>query len=189
MRAFVAIKLDMKVINDLRKIQQELKSRIKGIRWVKPELLHITLKFLGEIKEEDIAPLEQRLEELGNRTAPFNLSFSSLGAFPHQGDPRIIWIGVNEGAGELYALAREIDKLLLTHKIYNKPDKSKFKPHLTLGRRNKHEELYLPCRVFEERLVCNSIMNVKEFYLLQSTLYRSGPVYAPLKKFLLKNFN
>ena len=66
MRAFIAIKLDLKIINDLMNIQQELKSRIKGIRWVKPELLHITLKFLGEIKEEDIDFLEKLLSELGN---------------------------------------------------------------------------------------------------------------------------
>lgn len=187
MRAFIAIKLDLKIINDLMNIQQELKSRIKGIRWVKPELLHITLKFLGEIKEEDIDFLEKLLSELGNSTNSFNLSFSSLGAFPRQGDPRVIWIGVEEGAGELYALARKIDQLFLAHRILNKPDKTKFKPHLTLGRRNKHEELYLLDRVFEERWVCNNTMNVKEFYLMQSTLYPSGPIYAPLKKFSLKN--
>lgn len=186
MRAFIAIKLDLEVINDLMEIQQELKPRIKGIRWVKPELLHITLKFLGEIKEENIDLLGQLLRELGNRTASFNLSFSSLGAFPRQRDPRVIWIGVDEGAGELYALARGIDQLLLTHRILKKPDKSKFKPHLTLGRRNKHGEFYLHDRVFEERWISNNTMNVKEFYLMQSTLYQSGPVYNPLIKFLLK---
>ena len=188
MRAFIAIRLDSKVIDELAQIQQELRSEIKGVRWVKPELLHLTLKFLGEIREEDIELLEQPLRELGSLTASFNISFSSLGAFPHRGDPRVIWLGVDKGAGELYNLAREIDKLLLVHTIFNKPEKSKFKPHLTLGRRNKREGFYLNKRVFDERWVCKNIMTVRGFYLMQSTLYPSGPVYTPLKKFLLKNY-
>ena len=172
-------------------IQEKLKKRSRGIRWVNPELLHLTLKFLGDIRPEDLQIFEQPLRELAEETAPFQLSFDRLGAFPDLHHPRVIWIGVRDGYDQLKHLAEKMEAIFSSRQDYQCGQRKKgkepniFVPHLTLGRKQRGATLFFPSEIFSEPWDCNHAVPIDRFFLMQSTLYASGPVYTPEKDFLL----
>jgi 2'-5' RNA ligase len=196
MRAFLAVNLDRKVKEELAQIQEELKRKIKGIRWVNAQLLHITLRFLGEIDDDLVAMMEDSLKELGEKTASFRVSLARLGAFPSKKEPRVIWIGMDEGTTELSSLTKEIEENLKnlhpSHpSFYNKDNsgkikREKFLPHLTIGRRNRNEAFEADASIFNERWECRNRLHVESFHLIRSILRPTGPLYTPLREFLLK---
>jgi len=175
-------------------IQEKLQKRSSGIRWVNPELLHLTLKFFGEIKAEDLQIFEQPLQELAEETAAFHLSFDRLGAFPNLRHPRVIWIGVRDGSDKLELLAEKIEFIFSSLQDYQPGQRKKeketniFVPHLTLGRRQRGANLFFPSGIFHEPWDCKYAVHIDRFSLMQSTLYASGPVYTPVKEFLLNTF-
>ena len=190
MRTFLAINLDHIVKEDLMKIQEELKGRIKGIRWVNPQLLHITLKFLGETDNEQVEMMENPLRELAKKTASFRVSLARLGAFPSSTKPRVIWIGTGEGTAELGSLAKGIGEIFKDlHPSFNgnaaRIRNEKFRPHLTIGRRNKNKVFDAEPLIFKERWECRNRLYVDSFYLMKSILRPTGPLYIPLQEFLL----
>lgn len=108
-------------------------SRAKGpVRWVPMEQVHLTLAFLGEVPTERLDALAERLREAAGSVAPFTVSYHGVGAFPDRGRPRVVWLGVEQGAeplGQLASAAREASRATGLE-IDPKP----FRPHLTLGR-------------------------------------------------------
>lgn len=194
MRVFLAVNLQTGLQAELAQIQDRLCKKIRGVRWVAPHLLHITLKFLGEQDAPMLRALEEPLRELGVKTAAFTVSLACLGAFPSLNNPRVFWIGVEEGAQQLCDLAEEIEQRL---KLINSRQRSgggpqrvsgqQFRPHITLGRKKKKGEfLGADSDVFAEPRVCKNKLWVDRFYLMQSRLYSTGPVYTPVRKFLFK---
>ncbi|NMB41334.1 MAG: RNA 2',3'-cyclic phosphodiesterase [Firmicutes bacterium] len=189
MRAFLAINLDHKIREELTEIQKELKGKIKGIRRVAPRLLHITIKFLGKINEEQVALMKAPLRKLASRTSSFKISLAGLGAFPSPARPRVIWIGISDGRKALVDLAKEIEKIYedlqfkdATARINNK----KYRPHLTIGRKKRSEIFEAEPSVFTEPWECKTKLNIDSIYLMKSVLRPTGPLYTPLQKFLLK---
>ncbi len=190
MRAFLAINLDRKMKELVAGVQDELKKRTRGFRWVNPELLHLTLKFLGEIRSEDLQLFEQPLKELAEKMPPFRLTFDRLGAFPNFRRPRVIWIGAQVGSEQLELLAEKIESVFRS--LSFQPDQRKrgkeeniFVPHLTIGRKRKDQDIYFPSEILHEDWNCEYAVSVDRFSLMQSILYASGPVYRPVKEFLL----
>jgi len=192
MRIFLAVNLDHEMQEELIQFQEELKRKIKGIRWVNPQLLHITLKFLGETDEAVAAMLENPLRELAEKTAAFRVSLGRLGAFPSLKDPRVIWLGILEGATELVSLAEGMEEALKkVHPSHfldssGKSTRDKFRPHLTIGRKSKQEAFEADPAIFKERWECRNRLYVDSFYLIKSILRPTGPLYIPIQKFLLK---
>ena len=187
MRAFIAVNLEKRTQEELAGMQRELDKRVRGFRWVKSELLHITLRFLGELNPRDVDAIAGALTESGEKIRPFTLSFSGIGAFPTVKRPRIIWIGVKEGATELAGLAYAIDTALQKVCPLQKKDKDfSFRPHLTLGRAKRNEPAIIPPDVFAGEWRRTATLQVVNFFLMESVLYPSGPVYKPVQKFLLK---
>ena len=191
MRVFLAVNLNKKLQEELAQIQNELRSTVHGVRWVDPQLLHITLKFLGEWDEEQLLVLEDPLRKVGENTAPFTISLARLGAFPSLNNPRVFWIGVEKGASPLIKLATDIEQCLETLELFSqsggipKNTGKLFKPHITLARkRRRGKQGKTAPEVFKNAKKCKSMQLVKSFYLMQSTLYSTGPVYTPLKEFL-----
>lgn len=195
MRAFIAINLSDGLKEELVGLQQRLDEKVQGIRWLKPEQLHITMKFLGEIDTDEITFFTPFLAELGKKMSPFNITFSGLGCFPNTRHPRVVWIGVDEGAEQLRLLSAGIEEVfsstqknpLEPEKIKQGSDKFKkkgdFAPHLTLGRRNKKEEVKLAEGLLKEKWRCNNSLQVDAFCLMQSTLRSSGAEYSVLQRF------
>lgn len=196
MRVFLAVNLNKKLQEELAQIQNELRSKVHGVRWVDPQLLHITLKFLGELDEELLPVLENPLRKLGENMASFTVSLARLGAFPSLNNPRVFWIGIEGGSSRLIKLATGIEHCLETLGLFSqgggtlKTTKKLFRPHITLGRKKGRGRQWetIP-DVFRKTRRCKNTLPVRSFHLMQSTLYSTGPVYTPLKEFLfgLKN--
>jgi 2'-5' RNA ligase len=185
MRCFLAIRLSQSLKNELGSFQEKLRNKgIKGFRWVNPELLHITLKFLGDLTPGQISLLEKPLQELAGKTASFYLSLKGLGAFPHKKRPRVLWYGIKDGAAEVIHLSMGIENITKQIKLPLQQKPKEITPHLTIGRQKNTAPF--PFEIFEQEWECKNRLYVDRFFLVKSTLYPSGPQYTPLKDFPLK---
>jgi 2'-5' RNA ligase len=136
-RLFLAVELDEAVRRAAADTARTLAAALdrqgirRGIGWVAPENLHLTLHFLGEVDEPTARAVADRVSAPLS-TAPFDLALAGLGTFPPAGPPRVIWLGVAEGAGDLAAVHGEVGRRLegLGVPLERRP----FSAHLTLGR-------------------------------------------------------
>ena len=131
MRAFIAIDLPTNIKNKLSKIQDKLKDNFAQINWVKPQNLHLTLKFLGEITSEQSSAINRIIAEISQTIIPFKIKLDDLGAFPNLHNPRIIWVGISQ---DVYA--QQIAELLETKiaDIGIAKGSHPFAAHITIGR-------------------------------------------------------
>ena len=134
MRLFVAVAVSDEVKGGLAAAQRRLAERMKGadVRWQKLEQSHLTLRFLGEVNERDLPGCRLALTEAARRVEPFSLETGGFGAFPSNGRPSVLWLGVG---GEVAALHR-LQALVasgLEH-LGDARSEETFRPHLTLGR-------------------------------------------------------
>src|SRR6266404_4653435 len=130
MRTFIAIDITPPIRESIRALLAELKQTERRIRWSRPEGLHITLKFLGEVPPARIGDLKACLASI-RTPAPFAISIRGSGYFPGERSPHVIWLGV-DGDGDLGALASIIEQAI--EPIGFPREKRPYSAHLTLGR-------------------------------------------------------
>lgn len=130
-RTFVAIFPPQDVREALFRAAQNLQAS-KDFRMVAPERIHLTLKFLGDVAEEDLDTIQKALQPIGEGQDPFEVSTSGFGAFPSARRASILWSGIGEGSEHLRTIADEVENLLAPAGLEreNRP----YVPHLTLGR-------------------------------------------------------
>lgn len=186
-RSFVAININEKVRNEISNLQTALKNEIKhNIRWVDPVNMHLTLKFLGEIPESSLASLYSAISHATSGISSFNLSFKGMGVFPNIKNPRVIWVSVDEGKEEISSLYNRINRSLETLGFNNKKTKSPFTAHLTLGRvKSSLKNDNLSEVLYNHAAFTSTLMVVQKIVFFKSILRREGPLYVPLKEFLL----
>ncbi len=131
MRSFIAIDLSSPVRESLAKLQTELKKCGADVRWVKPENIHLTLKFLGNIGEQTIDGIVKMVERCCKGLNIFDIEVSGVGVFPHVRAPRVLWAGIS-GDGALEELQRKIEDGAAS--LGFERENRRFAPHLTLGR-------------------------------------------------------
>jgi 2'-5' RNA ligase len=133
MRLFVALDLDAAARSAIAEIQSWLRGAAAAspIRWVRPDQLHLTLVFLGEVADARVPALVTAIERPVAQ-APFDLVFSGLGAFPPRGAPRALWVGASGGEAALRALHHEIADRVARCDL--PLEVRPFSPHLTIGR-------------------------------------------------------
>ncbi len=180
MRAFIAVNLEQHIQAEIEQIQRDMENKTRGFRWVSRELLHITLKFLGDIDQSTVLNICRAMDVIKLNHASFTLSFGGLGAFPTLKKPRIIWIGLEKGVSELTGLALDIDKAVKEYR------KDIFKPHLTIGRAKNNETAHISQAALTGEWHCTVTQSVNCYFLMESKLTRFGPIYRPVRKFLLK---
>ena len=184
MRTFVAVELDEDVRRALGRAQDALNRCVDGVRWVRPESLHLTLKFLGEVADADLPLLCEAIREAAEASAPFVLHCEGLGAFPSARRPRIVWAGARAEPPELSGLHERLDEALAE---LNVPRETKgFRAHLTIGRIRRPK----PMQGIEERFrrlgeAPFGETAVDEIVFMQSELTREGPIYTPVARFAL----
>ena len=100
-RAFIAIELGTELTGALHLLQKKMKRHLPPVRWVRPELIHLTLKFLGYLKEDTIPRISEIVSLTAEDYRPFSVRFSGVSAFPHSRRPRVIWVGVEEEGNAL----------------------------------------------------------------------------------------
>ena len=156
------------------------------MRWVTLDQMHLTLKFLGNVREERVPAIANILEESANRFSSFVVELGNVGAFPHLRKPQTIWLGI-ERAESLSALAEEIERALSGQGFER--EKRAFRPHLTLGRVKAPRGLSdLAAGLQQLANETPSVVEwpVEEIELVRSELLSSGPVYSTLQRFPLQ---
>ncbi len=134
-RSFVAVELPQEVTALLGEIQRQLAGNLgassEALRFTRPEGIHLTLQFLGDVPMQGIAQVEAALRQAAVGHAPFRLEVGGLGAFPHARRPRVVWVGLAGDTEAALALAASVRERL--EPLGLRPDKP-FSPHLTLAR-------------------------------------------------------
>ncbi|MEE9186128.1 MAG: RNA 2',3'-cyclic phosphodiesterase, partial [Candidatus Binatia bacterium] len=178
-RAFVGVRIDPKMAQKISEVQSQLKQSLTGVRWVAQENLHFTLKFLGAVEEEKIAPIIDTVERAVRPLEPFSLTAGGIGVFPDIRRPRVLWVGLE--AQGLKVLAQKMETTL--EPLGFAPEGRAFKPHLTIGRwRNtaaKAQRLEEVIDRWKDQDFGQS--TVAEVVLFQSILKPNGVVYSPLR--------
>jgi len=181
-RSFIAIEILDAIKESLAALIARL--RVPGVRatWVKPENMHLTLRFLGELDPERIETLAASLETAYQGRVPFPLHIRGTGAFPNSRKPSVIWAGLEplEGAlAEVQAIAERAAR-----DIGLPPDDKTFRAHLTLSRiRDARTAQPLMARVMQEQDFDGGEFEVHGVSLFSSQLTRQGPIYQRLREF------
>jgi len=193
MRLFIALDIDDAIRQRIAGFMDGVRGFAPEARWVKPDSLHITLKFIGEKPDDSVAQIKQQLATIAGQ--PFDLSFRAHGFFPTPKAPRVFWVGIEAGS-ELGALAAAIDDAMSALGIPK--ETHAFSPHLTLARGGKsgaprRQKGDGPNNRFDQlarKLAAVAppefgTMTAREFFLFQSQLSRGGSQYTRLQRFAL----
>jgi RNA 2',3'-cyclic 3'-phosphodiesterase len=192
MRLFVGIDIPDEIRGRISQYMLALDELAPGTKWVRPESLHVTLKFLGSSDKADA--IKQALANV--QAKPFSIAFRGTGFFTPR-SPRIFWVGVEAGP-ELSALARMVEEAVVPFDI--EKDAREYSPHLTLARegsgrpsgtrsdRKKPKMYTLKTRVESDPALTNvdfGTMQATEFFLYQSETLPEGAKYTKLARFTL----
>jgi 2'-5' RNA ligase len=132
-RLFLALALPPPLRAEVSAIQDSLRARLRGWRWTRPESIHLTLRFLGEVDDAAVSLLAPGWADAASRSDPLALRIQGLGVFPHRRRPRILWAGARAGGGDgLERLAADLE--LAARRGGLAPEARPFHPHLTLAR-------------------------------------------------------
>jgi 2'-5' RNA ligase len=197
MRIFVALDIDEEIRRRIARFVEGLSGFAPEARWVLPESLHITLKFVGEKPPELVEEMKNILA--GISVAPFEVSFRGYGFFPTPKSARVFWIGIEAGWA-LTRLAGQIDAALATCGIDIDKEEHEYRPHLTLARgggksgsphRQKGDQSNTNFQELQRRLSRMATpdfgtMTARAFFIYQSRLGRGGSTYTKLVEFGLR---
>jgi 2'-5' RNA ligase len=182
-RSFVAIHLPDDVRTELTSFEEKLKARRHSfVKWVDPESMHLTLKFLGNVAVDSVPRIVDAMAGVARLHAPFRLQVAGSGAFPNWQRPQVVWVGVGGELDKLNALQRELESVLSP--LGFPPESRPFSAHLTLGRlrdrvtpddRRRFAE-------FAQKLEFETTLSfeVSAIRLMKSQLTPAGPIYSEL---------
>lgn len=180
-RSFIAFELPAAVISLLDNVQQELKAFRLKARWVRPQNIHLTLKFLGNIDPADIEDIGCAMADAAGDCAPFTLTVGGIGFFPGHKRPRVIWVGLGGATEVLLDLQHNLaDRLAI---IGFPKEKRPFKAHLTLGRIRQAVNPNILGRAIQDYSDLGILkFSADRMILFKSELKPSGAVYSQLKQ-------
>jgi 2'-5' RNA ligase len=180
MRVFIGIKPDDKVRETIHSALKPFRKISTPIKWVKPENIHLTLKFIGETAPDLTARLTERLMKTRFQSPPITLNITGFGKFGLGRDLNVFWAGI-EPNPDLSRLFEQMEIALAEAGI---PRETRpFKPHITLGRNKKRTELTSILNLIEQnRETAVSRFSTRSFQIFKSILTPEGPVYSILKE-------
>jgi len=188
MRLFIAVELPGSVREKLEQIQQRLKGTRDEIKWVNPSLIHLTMKFLGEVKEKELESIVRVIRSIASRFSHFGMKIEKIGTFPFSSSPRVIWVGVGEGKDKLEVIAGELEQELAKQGFSR--ERRKWISHLTLGRvKNLKEREKLKELVSNYKEVEIGEVKVRDLSVIQSRLTPQGAIYTVLERVPFQNVN
>ena len=183
-RSFIAIELTEEILRSLQEVQRQLQDAPEGrcVRWVRPEGIHLTLKFLGNVPAHRIEAIAEGMRRACTGIIPFSFHVIGLGCFPNARRPRVLWMGLQENSGQLARLQRAIEHEM--EALDHPPEKRAFHPHLTLARTRKgarsREQEELGWLVKSTVIGELAQMQVERVSLMRSDLRPGGAVYTEL---------
>jgi 2'-5' RNA ligase len=193
MRIFIALDIDEAIRSRIARLMDGVRGFAPDARWVRPESLHITLKFIGERPPENVDQIKEALKAVQGDAIEMNVRGS--GFFPGAKSPRVFWVGIEAGPS-LAALASTVDETMAALSIAK--EEHAFSPHLTLARgggrsgspRSRVDVSKRSFQRLQEKLAALPVpdfgtMTAREFFLYQSHLSRGGSRYEKLAGFTL----
>jgi 2'-5' RNA ligase len=158
--------------------REEGARRLPTFRWVRPENLHVTLRFLGDMAEDRVGPLRDAIGSVAGALRPFRVELGEAGCFGARSVPQVLWFAIREGASELQALVRSIE--LAVRALGFEGERKPWRPHVTIARNPRK----LPWREWEEVLrdwrMAGLGFDAREATLFSSILGPGGPTYTRL---------
>lgn len=181
-RTFIAVELQKPLKQALYDAGQALASRLgsaRAVRWVEPENMHLTIRFLGETQESVIDSIIVGMDSVANESSAFHLELDRLGCFPNPRNPRVVWIGLKGEDDRLQTLHQDLSIAL--EEIGWKPEPRPFRGHLTIGRvkdRKQVVDAKFPWGLEVDPLQ----LNVNSIALIESQLKPTGAIYTVLHR-------
>jgi len=184
LRTFVAVEIPGEVRAALAAVQSHLKHLQVRARWVRPQGMHLTLKFLGDVPADRIPRAADALQLAAGGHAAFSLTAAGIGVFPALRRPRVIWAGFSGGTGPLAGLQAGVEENLAAAG-FPREDRP-FRAHLTIGRCSEAAPAVMGEAVKSFAGECFGGFDVSEIVLFQSDLKPDGAVYTALARAKLK---
>jgi 2'-5' RNA ligase len=186
LRAFIAVELPPALGDQLAALAARLRRAApeRAARWVRPEGIHLTLKFLGDVPVSQVEQIKALMEAATGDCGPFECAVAGLGCFPNLRQPRVVWVGVHDSSGALERLQGALEEGAARLGYPREPAGRGFNPHLTLARVGRET------RGPEARQVGEAVqaagpadlgrLPVEALALMQSDLRPGGAVYTRL---------
>ena len=185
MRLFIAINIPKKEKDRIHRAARGMRDRDFPVRWVKPELFHLTLKFLGDVQPESCSKIERAMEAVAGTTRAFLMEIGGFGAFPTIRRPNVLWVGV-DASPALRCLKQDLEWALSEHGFER--ETRAFHPHFTLGRAASENGAgaFRGLDDLASEVNYEGEVKVWKTDLMESHLSSSGPRYEVLSSFPLK---
>lgn len=176
-RLFIALTLPPAVRDEVA----GLAERMSGLTWTRPEQLHMTLRFLGDVTQAQIEPMIDRLRAV--HVEPFILPVEGVGTFPPNRPPRVLWVGAGSGHPRLFQLRQKIDDAVLGSGV--DMDVRTFHPHITIARCGPELNSAFPQWLHRHAEFAAAPFRVDAFDLYSSELRPSGAIHTLKRRFVL----
>jgi len=186
LRVFCAVELPGDAREQVGAYIADLREQFPNVRasWERPEKLHLTLKFLGEIKTARVDQLAGAVERAAARVSPFHIKLSGAGAFPPRGPARVLWLGVVDETGGLAALQRHLEDECSAEGFPREP--RPFSPHLTLARLRTPAGVRPLAEHHKAASIETPPFTVSELVVVRSELGPAGSRHTPLSRHRLE---
>jgi len=183
-RTFIAVDLSAELRANLSGLQDRLRGELgsRSVRWVQPQGIHLTLKFLGDTPEGQLGEIQRALARAAAAVDPFTISAGGVGCFPNTRQPRVVWVGLEEVTGALLRLRNAVESEVAP--LGFPTEARAFQPHLTLGRVQRDASSAEARRVGQVVAATTTgrlgEMAVSEVSTIKSDLRPNGAVYTTL---------
>jgi RNA 2',3'-cyclic 3'-phosphodiesterase len=181
MRCFVAVELPAHVRHRLADLQSRMADLGRAVRWTRPESIHLTLKFLGEVPDAQVSRICTTAREIAAKYPVCDLELAGTGCFPPRGPVRVVWIGISQPPPPLLECQRDCESAYAT--LGFEPENRPYSPHLTIGRVNDPaaaNRIRSGLQQFESfsagRFTADGLT------VFQSQLRPAGSIYTPLAR-------
>ncbi|MFP4548347.1 MAG: RNA 2',3'-cyclic phosphodiesterase [Fidelibacterota bacterium] len=186
-RTFFAVKASNQTQKILENISEEFSEFDKKVKPANPGNPHITLKFLGDTREEDIDSIDQEIRFAISRIPAFSFVCEGTGCFPRPSRPSVLWLGITEGLNYLKTLHNLLE--LKLEKFGYTPDNSEFIPHLTYGRVRKQYKKLNSINRFLNYDYGQAFNPVETVIWFESILTSKGAQHKPLRQYQLNKIS
>ena len=177
-RTFIAIELPESVRGMIDRFQREASGQNFRLRWVKPENIHITLKFIGDTSEEVIEQITTDIFRTPSLFNKFTIALGGTGIFPNMRRPRVYWSGIIKGVPELTQIADLVNNRCAFLSVPR--EERPFRAHVTLGRFKTDPTPDLMQKFISSELMVTGDLQISRMVLMKSVLRKEGPEYSIL---------
>ena len=179
-RTFICLQLPLFARDRLASIQQRLRESEAQVNWVRPQNIHLTLKFLGPVPAEGLQDVVQAVQRAAVPAPSIPLELTVLGCFPNRRAPRVVWAGLKQFPEELRGLQQRVEKELVA--IGFPAESRPFSPHFTLGRVRSGRNIRKLVAAMQAERLEPLRFEVAEVVVMASRLHPSGALYTPISR-------